>query len=254
MNKTNIEWTDFTWGPVTGCLKRCPFCYANALANGRLKERYLANKNVMAGDPSDPFAPRSWPSRFEYKHLRVPAKYQSKNPALPLGSAMIFTVSMGDLLGPWVEEDIIMQVIDIALNHPQHIFHFLTKFPENLAHWNPWPENAWVGASIGSSSDARGRHVSEFIEGVKAPVRFISAEPLLGEFVGMIPHWLDWIIIGAETGNRKGKPALADVHCWAGEIIEAADLAGVPVFLKDNLHWPTQRREWPECHAEQARV
>ena len=28
MNKSFIEWTDFTWNPVTGCLHGCPYCYA----------------------------------------------------------------------------------------------------------------------------------------------------------------------------------------------------------------------------------
>lgn len=30
MNKTGIEWTDFTWNPVTGCLHDCPYCYARS--------------------------------------------------------------------------------------------------------------------------------------------------------------------------------------------------------------------------------
>jgi len=29
MNKTAIEWCDMTWNPVTGCLHRCPYCYAD---------------------------------------------------------------------------------------------------------------------------------------------------------------------------------------------------------------------------------
>jgi protein gp37 len=32
MNKTEIEWTDFTWNPVTGCLHGCPYCYARGTA------------------------------------------------------------------------------------------------------------------------------------------------------------------------------------------------------------------------------
>ena len=26
MKKSNIEWCDFTWDPVTGCRKDCSFC------------------------------------------------------------------------------------------------------------------------------------------------------------------------------------------------------------------------------------
>lgn len=36
MNKTSIEWTDYTWNPVTGCNKvsqGCKNCYAETLAN-----------------------------------------------------------------------------------------------------------------------------------------------------------------------------------------------------------------------------
>ena len=33
MNKSKIEWTDFTWNPVTGCLQGCEYCYARRMAN-----------------------------------------------------------------------------------------------------------------------------------------------------------------------------------------------------------------------------
>jgi DNA repair photolyase len=35
MNKSKIEWTDFTWNPVTGCTKiseGCKNCYAERIA------------------------------------------------------------------------------------------------------------------------------------------------------------------------------------------------------------------------------
>ena len=28
MNKSKIEWCNFTWNPVTGCRHGCPYCYA----------------------------------------------------------------------------------------------------------------------------------------------------------------------------------------------------------------------------------
>ena len=28
MNKTKIDWADYTWNPVTGCLHGCSYCYA----------------------------------------------------------------------------------------------------------------------------------------------------------------------------------------------------------------------------------
>ncbi len=31
MNKTKIEWCDYTWNPVTGCLNGCEYCYAKKI-------------------------------------------------------------------------------------------------------------------------------------------------------------------------------------------------------------------------------
>ncbi len=32
MNKSAIDWCDFTWNPVTGCPKGCHYCYARRQA------------------------------------------------------------------------------------------------------------------------------------------------------------------------------------------------------------------------------
>ena len=42
--------------------------------------------------------------------------------------------------------------------------------------------------------------------------------------------FLNWVIIGAQT-----KPTVMPKIEWIQEIVEAADKAGIPVFLKDNL-------------------
>lgn len=61
--------------------------------------------------------------------------------------------------------------------------------------------------------------------------RFTSFEPLLGK-IGIDDHvniksWVDWVIIGAQT-----KPTVYPNIEWVAEIIEAADKAHIPVFLK----------------------
>ncbi len=92
MNKTKIEWCDYTWNPVTGCLHRCgDFCYAKKMAY-RLKGRY--------GYPADePFRPTFRPER-----IREPLEVKK--------SSKIFVVSMGDLFGDWVPSEWINSVLD----------------------------------------------------------------------------------------------------------------------------------------------
>jgi DNA repair photolyase len=46
VNKTAIEWCDYTWNPVTGCKHGCPYCYAWKIA-----ERFKGSK--------------AWPQGFE---------------------------------------------------------------------------------------------------------------------------------------------------------------------------------------------
>lgn len=65
-------------------------------------------------------------------------------------------------------------------------------------------------------------------------------EPLLGPVdltagTGPMP---EWVIIGAETGNRKEK--VAPDYEWVRKIVSDCKTFGVPVFMKDSMKgiWP----------------
>jgi len=64
-------------------------------------------------------------------------------------------------------------------------------------------------------------------------IKFISFEPLLNEISPKFITGIDWVIIGAETGNRKGKviPRLD----WVLEIVRYCEHQKIPVYIKDNL-------------------
>ena len=66
---------------------------------------------------------------------------------------------------------------------------------------------------------------------------FLSIEPLLGEFAHQTGDVLcgdiDWVIIGAETGNRKGK--VIPRKEWIDNISEACQRDNIPIFMKDSL-------------------
>ena len=237
MNKTSIEWTrtylpdgtyrkGYTWSPITGCTKRCAYCYAHRLAKGRLRKLYLANPNVAPGcDPDDPFAPRFWRNRLD-------------EPCTKRQPSKIFVCSMGELFDPRVPDEWIKAVLAVASFHERHTFQFLTKQPQRAALFD-FPPNAWVGVTIEDAKPKCRQRLSDFWN-VKAAVRYISYEPLLGP-IQRVPDWVNWIIIGAMTGPVAIKPK----NWWVEKLILAANHTGVPIFLKDNLNWPEPRREWP---------
>ena len=158
----------YTWNPITGCLNGCPYCYARRLANGRLRQRYLANKNIAPisgtyyerhyGEVSqnvaskamdDPFYPRFWPERLSspYSVMRPNKRgfvyYEQK----PKG---IFVCDMGELFGDWVPGHWQAQIFQTISDNTQHRFYLLTKQPQNLS------KSAFFGnanADIGRSAN-----------------------------------------------------------------------------------------------------
>lgn len=220
MNKSKIEWCDYTINPVKGyCPVACPYCYAR-----RMYDRFKWDKTI----------------RFNQLELLYGiSRIRDEHPKIFVGSTI-------ELFGEWVKSEWLESIFRWVRKFNWCTFIFLTKRPENLAKWNPWPDNCWVGVSVESGEYTYGKNISTSMRSVIAPIKFISFEPLQGSCHGIIPDWCKWVIIGAETGNRKGKPPLSEVHKWAGEIIKAADDAGIPVFLKDNLKWPIERQEFPK--------
>jgi hypothetical protein len=77
-----------------------------------------------------------------------------------------------------------------------------------------------------------------FMGNVKASVKFISFEPLLerctrGGGVDLLQDTgINWVIIGQQTPVKISTMPKME---WVKEIVTAADTAGIPVFLKDNL-------------------
>ena len=249
MNKTQIEWVKnpdgtqgYTWNPITGCLNGCPYCYARRLANGRLRQRYLANSRMAVNKLGlaefeqaiqDPFYPRFWENRLREQFGAYTAGAEPKG---------IFVCDMGDLFGIGVPEHWTERVLDkIGRSwYREHRFYLLTKQPQNLAKWSLFPPNCWVGVTATSAKTGQGGlyNAEEYLMQIEAKVKYISLEPLLqwdgaGKYViqrGADGGWIDWLIIGAQTKPYK-PPKIERVE----EIVRAADQAGIPVFLKDNL-------------------
>ena len=242
MLKTKIEWCDSTWNPITGCRHKCPYCYARRMAE-RFSGYAPANqggvvqlgngchelsKHVRKGQPGHKtVAP--YPFGFEPTFHR----YRLEQPKKWVNPQTIFVCSMADLFGAWVPTKWIVEVLDACQAAPQHRYIFLTKNPRRYAELDrlallPREDNFWYGSTVTSKSDRR-------FNGHIRLNTFLSIEPLhenldagLGSFGGD-----RWIIIGAETGQRKEK--IVPEKAWVDNICEAADLTRAAVFMKDSL-------------------
>lgn len=167
MNRTGIEWTDYTWNPITGCLHGCPYCYAR-----RIAMRFTGHFRPM----------------FHSDRLSGPRKV--KKPS------KIFACSMSDLLGDWVPPCLVQTVINTAGASGRHTFQFLTKNPERYDQFC-WPKNAWLGATVVNMAAMP-------LVPFTGDISFLSVEPILGPIELL---WKpDWIIIGAETGPGAKPP------------------------------------------------
>ncbi|MDQ0361620.1 DUF5131 family protein [Breznakia pachnodae] len=205
MGKTKIEWCDETVNPVIGCTYGCSYCYA-----ARLNKRFKWVKEWGK--------PEVFPDKLDYiAKLRKP-----KN---------IFMNSMSDV-ADW-NIDIVKKVNRVMHDNSHHNYLFLTKRPEAISYYLGINTEIWLGVTYTTDDDWT--RLGCLIEETSARRKFLSIEPLHDE-VSIAPKYLnqiDWIIIGAETGNRKGK--IIPKKEWIMKIVEEAKKHNVPVFMKDSL-------------------
>jgi len=217
--RVGISWTDYTWNPVTGCLRHCNMerdgfdCYA-----ARLYMRMGWN-----------FNPRLHPRRLdEPTRLKKPSK--------------IFVCSTAELFGPWIPQSWIDMVIDATRLAPQHTYQYLTKYPGGT--WAiPFPDNSWVGVTITRRRDL---WRLEYLEHTRCHTRFASLEPLLEPIepdeIHRFFQKIDWVIIGGRTGREPW--ALPEEEL---EPIEKTlrDME-IPIWEKENLRLERPLiQEWP---------
>lgn len=207
---SNIEWTELTWNPVTGCIKvsqGCKNCYAERMAK-RLKamgsERYADGfKPTLHWDLVD--TPLAW-----------------RKPRL------VFVNSMSDLFQEDVPETFIRRVFQTMVACPQHTFQILTKRSERLrelAARLPWPDNVWMGVSV---EDARVLDRAFHLAAIPAAVRFLSCEPLIGPLDDLPLKNIDWVIVGGESGPRARQLEVS----WVKSIRKQCRKHGVAFFFK----------------------
>lgn len=208
--KSNIEWTNMTWNPVTGCTKvstGCKHCYAEAMAK-RLhamgSPRYANGFRVTLHDDL----------------IELPLTWKKPR--------RVFVNSMSDLLHDDVPLDFIQRVFDTMKRCPQHQFQVLTKRPERLIVVNQeleWTDNIWMGVSV---ENQRYAYRSQLLREVPAHIRFLSVEPLVGRIEHLPLEGINWVIVGGESGPRARPLDPA----WVEEIYYQCRESDVPFFFK----------------------
>lgn len=231
--KTKIDWCDSSWNPITGCLHGCPYCYARGMARrfgGKIitghDHLYILDEPARRADGTINPYPYGFDPTYHKYRLTIPQEWKKPQ--------TIFVCSMADMFGDWVPEDWIDQIFTACLAAPQHRYLFLTKNGKRymeLAKKGIMPdtENFWYGCSV-----TRPEEPFFFSDRYKT---FASIEPILEPFdwVPGLNHieLPDWIITGAETGNRKGK--VKPERDWLDGVINGCAEHHIPLFMKESL-------------------
>lgn len=270
MNRSKIEWCDHTWNPITGCRHGCSYCYAKTMTarfSGDVRLNKMAKADYQLQEAADgdgyiyvldkPMLNETgkalvYPFGFEPTYHRYRMNTLDK---LKMGNN-IFVGAMADVFGKWVPVECIMEILNECVRRPQHNYLFLTKNPVRyvelfLENMLPELENMWYGLTVtnseqGSIAEAVMQDMSE-----KSHV-FLSIEPILEDVSdsldAAIANFTDWVIIGAETGRRKG--IISPQKDWINKIVNICDEYGIPVFMKDSLvpimGEADMRRDYPE--------
>lgn len=179
---SRIEWTEYTWNPVTGCTKvssGCRNCYAEKMA-ARLKAMGVARYE------------KGFHPTIHRDLLEQPLKWRRPR--------VVFVNSMSDLFHESVPPAFIQRIFEVMSACPQHTFQVLTKRSERLrelADSLDWAPNIWMGVSV---EDERVLHRIDDLASTAACVKFLSCEPLIGPLPNLPLGHIDWVIVGGESG------------------------------------------------------
>jgi protein gp37 len=293
-----ISWTEQTWNPIRGCSRvseGCRNCYAERQAF-RYSGPGMAYEGLVQVSAVGVRRPR-WNGTVKVVEEAMLAPLHWKRPR------RVFVNSMSDLFHENVTDATIDRIFGVMALAPQHTFQVLTKrpermrqymtahghrqriyvqatltangdfsrFPLHMAHhrssgegWWPLP-NVWLGVSVEDQKAADAR-IPLLLE-TPAAVRWISAEPLLGDInlhpflcvywhagadeqrwcdliCRLRPHGLDWVVVGGESG-QEARPMQLE---WARALRDQCVTAGVAFHFKQWGEWAPRSVEGLAAH------
>jgi len=199
------------------------------------------------------FEPTFRPERLQAPfNTRIPTSRRDEE-----GIHRVFVCSMGELFGPWVDPVDRSKILDVVRRCakentrarpkiPPWTFIFLTKYPYELMGID-WPDNVWVGASVTDQSCVD--HVERAFAEIRAPVKFLSCEPLHTFVRFKRLDLFHMVMIGARTRTSRLPAFQPEWHSVENLIMQCRG-AGCAVYFKDNLKVRPQEYPGIEQRAE----
>ncbi|MBR3740585.1 MAG: DUF5131 family protein [Clostridia bacterium] len=232
-DKTKIDWADSTWNPITGCLHGCEYCYARKIAErfGGYQMPIFVDYPILR----EPYIINGRKNPYPFDFTPTFHRYKLDEPKRWAKPRTIFVCSMADLFGAWVPDEWIQAVFDACDAAPQHRYLFLTKNPNryiDLAKKGMLPRQHWYGYSATRENQLWRFHHADDCPCINL---FVSIEPILEPMAPCFSTHTpaDWVIIGAETGQRKGK--VIPKKEWIENILVPCLYSGIPIFMKESL-------------------
>jgi protein gp37 len=145
---------------------------------------------------------------------------------------------MGELFDSKISDLEINAVLAQIQLLPRHTFQILTKQIRRASSFQ-FPPNVWLGITLDCLYT--NEEDLDVLRKTNARIKFVSFEPLFGEFGGSL-EGINWVIIGSLTGIKAKQPPPFAV---AGILIKCNRLE-IPVFLKNNLEWSDKMQEFPK--------
>lgn len=186
---------------VIGCTIGCSYCYAR--------------NNVRRFHMTEDF------SRPEY----FPGKLKLMDRKRPQNLLLTGMSDFSDWDLEWREE-----VFARIARNPQNQYIFLTKRPEKIQ-FSTELDNVWFGVTVTSAKE-KGR-IQAMREHIRAKHYQVSFEPMFDDIGEVDFTGIEWIVVGTETGRRKGKSESKTEWVW--NLTDQAHSRGIPVFMKEDL-------------------
>jgi protein gp37 len=220
---SDIEWTDATWNPVSGCRvisSGCSNCYAMRMA-GRLEAMGHA---AYSGTTRTSGGRAVWTGKVHLLENTLSVPLSWKKPRI------VFVNSMSDLFQNNVPFEYVERVWATMEEAKIHTFQVLTKQPERMTEFlrqrkKPPLPNVWIGTSVENSETVF--RIEQLREAIGA-IKFISFEPLIGPLGELNLEGMDWAIVGGESG-----PKAREVRSeWVEDIHRQCEKYDVFFFFK----------------------